>query len=428
MSSPSPTPSPTVQPKVVQRLLIRTLVLVVVLGGILIAIRNYRDSRADPSAHETAATAGYLGAIQYKDDGQQVVVIKPDLSIQPAEGWKKGATDRDLAWAPSGNFLFFISDRGDDAAFQLYRWNPSKSEPEMRSQGKRGRSNPSFALGQSDADQSMLITSSGLVMELDPTTRAQVQVLPPVGREITVSNDDEGGEGAQSQFASMYGAIGTSFREARYASKDDYIVAIMRRDEGEALIAQSLKPLNNQPVPPEVIAAGDHIDFDVNPADGSVIYSVQSFQWPSKPPPEFVKNGRVTKPFFHFVGIWTADQPSQPPVVASPDDSLSFGQIAINPDGKDFVVVIGKYENGGVNHEGLVTFPAKSSGANEGKSFARGPIYEPSWDPTGKLLAYVKPENGKRTIFTASRDGSSERNMTGDKGDFAFPKFSPQER
>ncbi len=409
------------QPKVVQKLVVRTLVLVLVLGAILMAIQYNRQK--DVRRTEQADTVGWVSAVEYKSEGSEAVAIKPDLSISRSAGWKDGAQDRDVVWAPNGNFVFFISDRTDNV-FHVYRWNPQRPDAEVRTVGSRGRSNPTFKLKQGSADLSMLMTSGGFVMEFDPSERLQTQVLPPTGREIPLGEGEEAG--AQSQFAAMYGQIGNSFRYARWCGDDDTIAAIMRRDDGEILLFQNMIPKEDGTFEmPQVVAAGERIELDVSPANGSVIYTVNGFQWHVDPPAEFKVDGKVTKPFEHFVGFWSKAEPAGPPVVASGDNGSAFGSPAIHPSGESVIMAIGPYEDGNIARKALYSFPVKRNAGADGKIFLQGEIYEPSWDPTGSLLVYAKREGENRTIFTVSRDGSSERSITS-SGRFGFPRFSPQ--
>ncbi|HSI73155.1 MAG TPA: hypothetical protein VK934_08245, partial [Fimbriimonas sp.] len=212
------------QPKVVHKLLVRTLILVVVLGGILMLIQRTRQK--DVNAGQIADTVGWISAIEYKEDGTEVVAVKPDQSIARVPGWKDGVQDRDQVWSPTGNFIFFISDRKEDT-YHVYRWNPNAAEAEIRTIGKRGRSFPTFKL-HPDATNTMLMTSGGVVMEFDPSEQLQTQVLPPSSNEITVGGDGDE-SGTQSSFSALYGQIGKSFRYARWCGNDDHIAAIMRR-------------------------------------------------------------------------------------------------------------------------------------------------------------------------------------------------------
>jgi hypothetical protein len=425
MASPNPSGSKELQPKVVQKLVVRTLIFVLALGALMYGIRWYRDNRQDMSAGETADTAGWICAVQYNDDGQEVVAIKPDLTIQHVSGWHAGATDRDAVWEPAGNFLFFVSDRLQNT-FHVFRWNPTKTEALQRTIGARGRSNPSFPLHGDPNSQDMLLTSGGNVMNFDPIQQQQTQVLPPTPKEITTKEGDEGG-GAQSQFSAMYSSIGDSFRIARYCGGDDCIAAIMKRDDGEILIIQNLAQKNGQFDPPTPIAAGEHIDMDINPKNGHVLFAVMGFQFPGPPPPEMIKNGKAIKPFRHYIADFDPKLMGQIIIAASPDDKAAFSSVAVRPDGQSFVAVAGPYQDMNVVHRVLLSGPIKANAGSELKAIMQGEIFEPSWNPAGDKLAYAKRDtDGKRSIFTAHADGSSERNNSGGKGNFGFPKFSPQ--
>jgi hypothetical protein len=412
------------QPKVVQKLLLRTLLLVIVLGGIILMIQRTRQK--DVNASQTANTAGWISAIEYKEEGTEAVAIKPDQTVTRAAGWHQGAQDRDQTWSPSGNFIFFISDRKEDT-YHVYRWNPTAAEAEIRTVGKRGRSYPTFKLHPEAGDNTMLMTSGGVVMEFDPSQQLQTQVLPPTTNEITVGG--EGDEsGTQSSFAALYGQLGKSFRYARWCGNDDHIAAIMRRDEDELLIIQNMKPKDDGNFEePQLITAGERIDLDVNPANGDVVYSVQNFNFPGQVPPEFIQKGKVVKPFRHYIGLWTAAGGMQPPIVASADDTNAFTAPAISPKGDVFLTVVGSYKDANVQRAALLSFPAKSGGAKEAKPLVRGEIYEPSWHPAGSNIVFARKDGDARTIYTVAADGSSERSITSG-GRFGFPKFSPQSK
>ncbi|CAN5463091.1 hypothetical protein BH11ARM1_BH11ARM1_01470 [soil metagenome] len=424
MALPS-TPSKENQPKIVQQRVVRTLLIVILLGGILFGIRSYRESKVDPEASDRADTAGWISAIEFKDEGQEIVAIKPDLSIVSPDGWHKGATDRDSAWDPSGNFVFYISDQAKNT-FHVWRWNPTKTEALPRTVGSRGRSNPTFPTKPVANDQSMLITSGGLVMDFDPVNQKQTQILPPVGREITVEGGQDGG-GQQSQFSSMYSTLGTSFRIAAYCGGDKYIAAIMRRDEGDILILQNMAPTGDQFEPPIPIAAGEHIDMSVNPTNGHVVFAVNGFQFPSQPPAQFVKNGKITKPFQHYVADLDPATKKQMILVATPNNDAAFGYPAVNPKGDSVLLVVGPYKDGSLGHKALILSPIKDGAGSEIKPLVQGAIFEPAWDSKGDKLVYAKHDaEGKRTIFTSNADGTSERSVSGGKGNFGFPHFSPQ--
>jgi hypothetical protein len=420
--------APERQPKVVQRLLVRTLILVLALGALFLSLRAYLGARDDLGALETAETKDWIAAIEYKDEGQEIVAFKPDLEMVRTSDTTSDSIDRDFTWSPDGRFLFFVSDRKEDS-FHVFRWNPNKTTPEMRTVGKRGRSGLSFAADAPRNQQNVLMSSGGIVVEFEPSSRRTTQQLPPVAREITMT-EGEDAPGADSPFAQMYGSIGNSFRKVRWVAGRDYMAFVMGRDQGEVLVIQRMKAVDGKLDPPQPIAAGQKIDFDVNPQTGHIVYTVNGFQWPpgTPVPDEFVQeDGRLAVPFNHYISIWSPDQPLQPPIVATSDDAGSFGSPAIHPSGETVMVVYGAYENESIQPAGLLEFPIKNNAGDEGKPLVMGEVFEPAWHPNGQMMVYAKRDpQGKRSIFTARRDGSSERNISGGKGNFAHPRFSPQ--
>lgn len=416
------------QPKIVQKLWTRTLIAVLLIGGLFLGIRWYLSNQTDLKGVIPADTTGQIAAIEMTKDGQQAVVFLPNGEVLRSPEYREGATDRDLAWQPNGNRLFFVSDRGTDG-FQVYRWRPvAGGEVEVRSVGSRGKSNPAFpAEALPDANTELLMTSGGFVLSLEPSKPSSQQMLPPVSNELATAAGEEEGSGAASQFTALYGQLGDSFRLARWVAGKQAIAAVMRRDMGEILIVQRMpqpgKPLER----PELLAAGERIELSVNPKNGGLVYAVQNFQWPGQPPAQFVKNGKVTRPFSHFVGIWTFDQPEQTPIIASNEDEVAFGSPAVSPDGSRLLLVVGNYDGASVSPRELITLPAQSNGAQGAARLFQGAIYDPAWSPTGDKIAYVKRDTeGKRNIYVANADGSAEKNLSQGKGDFSSPKFSPQ--
>jgi WD40-like Beta Propeller Repeat len=434
---PKPTPAPA-SAKINQKLVVRTLLGLVTLAILLVAYNWFKGLGDNFDDLGKANTAGMIAAIEFKADGQQVVAVSPDGKITENAGYKAGSTDRDLAWDPEGNRLYFVSDRlTDDSpkavrSFNIFRWNPvTNAEPSQRTIGTRGRSNPYFdAQSTPDEKATALITSGGFVQEFNPKDRSTRQVLPPLGREVAASSDSDDAGGSDSQFTALYGGIGTSFRIAKWMKNRTYIAAIMRRDEGETLLIQNMEEKNGKFEPPAVIAAGSHIDITISRKDGVMVYNIQDFQWPDPRhiPEAFRKDGKISRPVSHMVGIVDPDSkgPSQP-IVASSEDNACFGSVAASPDGSRIAVVLGPFVNGAMDPKALYLFPLKSGAQGAGARLVAGAVFEPTWSPDGKQLAYVKRDaDGKRSIYVINADGSGERSVTGGKGDFGYPVFSPQ--
>lgn len=432
MSQTAPTPT---QPKIVHKLAIRTLVLVILLGACYFAYTWWRDKSQDLGNLKPANTVGWIAAVQYQQDGQQAIAISPDGKIVPAPGWTPGKTDREVTWNPSGNRLFFVTDR-EDNNFHIFRWNPTDgSDPARRSIGSRSHSLPMFPRQAVEgADDSALITSGGFTLEYVPKDMSTLQLLPPEGKEVTVASDEEGG-GQSDQFSGVYSKLGTSFKSAQWCKDKNWIAAVMRRDDGEVLVMQYMHPGSDGQMPqPHLVAAGEHIEFDVNPVDGSVVFIVQNFQWPSDDmiPNQFRKGNKITYPCAHYIakidpgdGTGAFSQPI--PLALTKDDNTCFGSPAISPDGASVAFLVGKYKDGSLSPESLVTAPIAPGGIQARAVLASGKIHEPSWSPDGDLLAFAQDmPDGHRAIFEIHKDGSGEKNLTGDSGNFGDPVFSPQ--
>lgn len=239
------------------------------------------------------------------------------------------------------------------------------------------------------------------------------------------SADPEDGS-SMGPLGALYGKLGESFRKARFIPGREKVVAIMRRDRGEVLLVQDLVlTAEGKLKPPSPLIAGDRVDFDIAP-NGTVVFSSQGFQWPQEPPKEFLKKGRVTFPFRHFIGLYDPAKDSTTPVAASPDDQKGFGAVSISPQGDRILAIAGLYDGTSLTPTVLLVMPANEKGMSAMAPLVRGEVFEPSWFPSGRKIVYVRRDGTSRSIFTANDDGSGEKNITAGKGDFGFPKVSPQ--
>jgi hypothetical protein len=100
---------------------------------------------------------------------------------------------------------------------------------------------------------------------------------------------------------------------------------------------------------------------------------------------------------------------------------------AVSPDGSLLLAAVGSStKEGTIEVKGLLTCPLKIGGGQSMTPILAGAVADPCFSPKGDKIAFVKREGTKRSIFVAKVDGSDQRNLTGDKGDFANPVFSPQ--
>jgi TolB protein len=409
-------------------------VLAIVLGVFQWAQQQKGDFDLAPSD-----TADYIAAVQFKDNGQQAVVFAPDAKMTASSGWQEGLTDRDLAWQPDGNRLFFVSDRearGTNGvkAFNIFRWDPVRnSEPAQRTVGTRGRSNIHFPAEQAvEENRNALITSGGFVLEFDSKEGSTRQVLPPVGREVV--RTDEEGSGVDGQFSQLYKMLGggadsqISFRVAKWCGGKDFIAAVLRGEEGETFLVQDMRvDVKGQAIPPKPIMAGERVEISVDPKTGNVVFCVLGFRWisPELTPPQFKLGNKLTTPFRHGIGFVDPREGVFKMIAVSVDDAAAFASPEVSPDGSRVATVVGTYEDGAVTPLNLALMPVAEQGVKARTELLSGEVYEPNWHPSGDRIAFIRRKDGRRVICVVGADGSGERQVSGE-GEFAFPKFSPQ--
>lgn len=418
-------PIAPIQPKIVKRMMNRYAFGLLTLAVIVGAYQALKTCGKDIDLPLQVDTAGMVAAVQLQDRGSKVVVIGPDGTIRSVPEGKEGVVERDAVWRPDGNRVFFVANR-DTEAFSVYRWNLGSDKVELRSETKANQSQPTFGAPGSDrANDAVLLLAGGKVLELDTVTGRTLQVLPPVPKEI-----GGGEEGAKDQIEALYKTFGTSFRAAQWTFDKRFVVAVMRREDGnETLIVQELGEVRPLPV-----VAGKKIDFTISPTSDQIVFTVLDYMWidPAQAPPEFIKNGVATTPYRH--GLFLLD-PTKPaaeanvPVMASKQDDVAFGQPAFSPDGSMIALVGGTYKGeGDLETKGLMVLPAEAGGGQAMSLVIQGAVREPSWGPDNETIVYVLPQGGRRALHSIKKDGSDPKNLTGDKGDFAWPRMSPQVR
>lgn len=427
-------------PKTNQKLALRTLAGVLVLGGLFLGYQKFASLKGDFD-RTPAKTVGWVIAVRQERDGSRVVGIDPDGRVVENPGWKPGVIDRDPAWSPDGNRAFFVSDRESQVKnlkgkfTNIFRWNPTEAtaEPLQRTTGTAGRSLPSFS-DEKIAAKPALITSRGFVMDFDQTTGATRQILPPLGREVAQSTDEEGTTGSSSQFTGPYAALGTSFRSARWCGGGRYVVALMQRDEGEVLVVQDLEPVvgkgpdgrEREVVPaPRPLAAGERIEFSVSRKDGSVAFAVRAFDFNTDRERIAAARAGQKLPFRHLVGFYNPKTAEGGIVQASQDDGVAFASPVVSPDGASLLLTAGPFVEGELDPKLLVSVPFRENGGGAAARLLEGAIYEPSFSPDGSKIVLIRREGGRRTIVVVNADGSAPTVLT-KEGSFSVPKFSPQ--
>lgn len=403
---------------------LKTLLLVLGLVGIIYGFGWFLSQKGDFVS--PIDSSKFIAATRITESGSVAVVIDEQGNVTESAGSTPESTDRDLAWDPEGNRVFFISNRKEDS-FHIFRWNPlSKGEPDQKSIDKAGRSNLSFDSQKSEIKElSALVTVRGTVQEFVPKTAESKLLMPPGVKQRLTQGEDDGG--ASTGMELMYKNFGTSFRIARWFKNRTLIAAVMRReDDGESLIVQDLSvDEDGKPKPPQLLFGAQKINLAVNPSDGNLVFSVSGVI-----PPMDDKGKPVKLPFKHAIFIFDPEKPNAEkiqPVLFSNNDENAFGQIAVNNEGSLVAFVAGKFDyDTGIESYGLVLSPLKLGGGSEAKPLAKGLISDPSFSPNGVKIAYAKRDGSSRSIFIIDVDGTGEKNLTSGKGNFSSPVFSPQ--
>lgn len=422
-----------IQPKITQKLLLRSAIGIFALAGLILAFQWYKAHESDPRGDDKLDTAGWLAATESDASGDTIhaVVFKDDGTIVRQPNLAAATEDRDVVWRPDGNFVFFSSNR-EAEKFTMFRWFPDGGHAaELRSLMGLPQGSPFFLRADADKgnDAEALVRAGGRIDSYNARVPLLHQVLPPPDPKSRQEVDAEGG-GRVSPFESMYQRFGTSFKYAKWNPGKTAVYAVMRRETGEILIYQKLNFATPQEGQPEAVVAGDKVDFDIDQKTGKVYYAVENFQWPDlgSVPAEFVKDGKVTVPYKHGIGVVDVSDPrSGGVIVASNKDSMCFGSITLAPMGDFLAVVAGTYSgNGNLTPAGLLVIPAAAGQRSLAPPVATGEVYEPSWSPDGKRIAFARRETPTSRPIYILDQGSEPRRISPDTGVFGNPVFSPQ--
>ncbi|HLX77303.1 MAG TPA: hypothetical protein VKR27_00335, partial [Acidimicrobiales bacterium] len=378
----------------------------------------------------------WILAIRQTQAGQQVVVIKPDGTVIDSPDYPAaGANDRDPVWQPDGNRMFFASDRDPTTkSLQIYRWNPKKESVDQRSSGKLAQEHPIFQEdGALAGDNTVLVIKAGVVVEFNPTDGSAHQRVPVEGKTPTQTGA-EGTSGMGNQFGPEYDHLGSSFREAHWCKNRKYIAGVMRGDEGETLVVICLDPGANpgqlDDGLPHGIVKGDHVDMAVDPSSGNLAYSVTNFRFPdpSQIPASMIKNGKVTLPFRNLLGFVKLDDfKGIEPIAAMPNSDHAFAEPQISPDGSQVAFIEGADTKDGFKSQALFIAPFATGGGHSAKPLVTGKLSSPCWSPDGKQIAFVGiAADGHGDIEVVQATGGSLNVITGGKGNFSSPRYSPQ--
>ncbi len=411
-----------------KRIATRTALGLFTILGLYVGYRALENFLKDPDTG-VANTIGAIAAVELLPDGAHAVYFTADGKRVDSPDYKAGSTDKDLAWRPDGNRIFFVGDR-EDGVFQIIRWNVAKKTTEVRSVGERSKARITFGPPGYPDQLTALVSVGGFVQDYNPRTGELKQVLPPIGN-TAAQNEEGGGVGS---FEAVYRDLGTSFKEAKWGKDREMVIATLRRDDGEVLIIQKLArvegPAGSSLAAPIPVAAGDRIEFDVD-RNGRVAYSIQGFKFldPRNVPEEFIQGDRVVPPFRNALGLLdpTQESPQQVLIGASPEDIQGFGHPRFTPDGADLIVLLGAVDEAGdFRSQFLARIPAEEAGVQRGVPIFEGAVREFDISPDGQRLALTLDRDGKRPLFTINLDGSNLKPVD-ESRNYSEPRFSPQQ-
>lgn len=434
------TTAPPTSPKILQLRQLRTAIVILVAAGAFAGYYFYTKSASSDSS--PANTKNDILALKEENGGNRAVLIQPDGKIveSPAEG--TGVDDREAVWRPDGNRIFISravagSKTPEETNYQLYRWNPSSNDCQRRTIGTRALAHPRFSPEDAkDPAAKALTTAGGRVLLFDPLEDSSIrQILPPATKEIDIQTNQADSGAAAGDFDQFYRGLGDSFREARWSADKTYIISVLRRDNGEALVVQKAQPQSEEERRPSLVICAQHIDFDVSAGSNTVLFSALDFQWQDENhiPDQYKLGGKVTRPYNHLLAVMDLDKiASKDPAAlkildVSKADGKAFAEPTLSLDGKAALVVEGTFKGGNeFSAEALFVY---GTGGGSPQLVARGAISNPSWHPSGDRLLFARREaNGERDIvMIAKASPGQEVSLTSGKGSFSHPKFSPQQ-
>ncbi len=404
----------------------RLTIMGVILAGVCYCFYWFVGQKGDFQL--PSDTSKMIAALQQKESGSEAVVLEGEGKVKPASGYAEGNSDRDLAWDPKGNRLFFISDRRDNG-FHIFRWDPQRDSLDQKSIDRASRSELVFDSEDTGVgDLVGLVIVRGTVQEFTPKVAKSQQVMPPTKRTAG------GEEGSVGNFEMMYKRFGQSFKSARWFHQRRYIAAVMRReDKGECLIVQDMEGDEKGNFrPPQLLFNAQKITLAVNPKNGELVFSIVEAL------PFYDEEGKILRdpngneivvPFTHgiFHTIEKDGKLSFEPVGIVKEKGTCFTSPVVSPDGNTMMFLAAKYlGEGNMEIQSLDVCPMVSNGIQGHTPLVNGNITDPAFSPDGRKIAYIKQDGGHQAVFIANSDGGDAKNLTGSTGDYATPIFSPQ--
>lgn len=333
----------------------RTIIGLFAIAVLFLGYKWFENISKDPDFGSTDTT-DMIAAVEYLDEGSQVVLFDVNGKKTVAPGYVEGTSDIEPVWRPDGQRIFFASTR-QGSSNDIYRWNVATNKVEAKLRGSRSASSPYFGPpGWPNLGDSVLVLVGGQVFDLNPVDQNTRQLLPPQGFENTA-------EEAGNQLEAAYQQLGTSFKSAKWGKDRKVLYTVVNRESDELFVVNIMEKMGETNVGPIPVFAGQSIQFDVSP-EGFVVVSVQGFEFPdeTKIPAEMMVDGRAVKPYRNglFVLQVTDDGHVAPPVTLFVDHP----ELGVEPHELDADARTQKAIPAGVNGV-LVDFVAPKSVAEQ---------------------------------------------------------------
>lgn len=411
-----------------EKVMLRFALGLLALAGLFMLIRWILEIREDPDLIPGVST-GMVAAIEFKENGQQLVIFDEKGNKSPVPGWSEGKVDETPIWRPDGQRLFFTSDR-EDNTFNIFRYRPTARGAEKRSLGSRSKGKPWFGpRGHKDENVSALVASGPSVTEYNPKAGTTRQILPPPSGEAT--GDAE--RGVQDQVTAFYQNLGKAFIEAKWGPEREVLFASMQNDELQLLIGQNMTQTQTGFAAPTIYEYGRQILFDVS-VNGDLLVVNNGFEFPPLRGTEseaeayknFIKDGKLVKPYANVLYLVKQGSPDRKVLFASKDGLDGFGSALISPEGGSVLLQAGSFdESDNFTPKALILLSMSAETIGEGKVIATGNVYEPSWSADGKKVYYIKADGGSRDIAIYDIASGQETFLAKGTGEYAYPVPSP---
>lgn len=402
------------------------------LLAILVMYFGYQKLQAFLQDPDTGVrdTRDMILATKLGSEGGKAVILTPGGKEEEAPDAKETTTDKVPVWRPDGNRVFFLSDR-NEGAFLIHRWNVAQNSVEVRSVGTRSVTGMYWGPFGETNNKQALITQSGFILSYEPREGLTSQVLPP---KMSSQNLNEDG-GKTDQFELQYQRIGKAFRSAKWPLDRKSVVALMStEDDLQVLIRQSLEPAKDSTgavglPPPQVLAVGQRVDYDVSKS-GRIVASVTGFDFLDRDtiPPEFIKDGKIVKPYENAVIVFDPSLPPDQgtiPVSVTNNKARTIVNPMFGPDGEQLIAIGGSWD-GKSQFQGQAIVATGVTPNAQWVAVVQGNILEAVWHPSGTQLAFIRRVSPTEAAVYTLKVGSDEPNKVTESGEYSSISISPQ--